>query len=140
MMQWHQFLVEIESESIGRVLKLDYIKGDKWRGIDLLVFDSYHWWHYHKPQQPYVYKHISIGAFISYRLVSYSCVGYNVELKMYVCRWDYMQVGRKTYQNLDRKVAFKIALEHWAGWIDQNIDPAKTKVFYQGISPSHYGR
>ena len=56
MMQWHQFLVEIETESGGKALRLDHIKGDEWRGVDLLVFDSYHWWYYRKPNQPYVYK------------------------------------------------------------------------------------
>ncbi|KAL8167618.1 hypothetical protein V2J09_009117 [Rumex salicifolius] len=104
MMQWHQFLVEIEKESKGRLLVLDYIKGDGWRDADLLVFDSYHWWYYKKPNQP----------------------------------WDFMEVEGKTYSRLNRTVALKIALENWERWIDHNVDHCKTRVFYQGISPSHY--
>lgn len=54
-MEWHQFLVDIDKEKIGRVLKLDSIKGgDAWKDFDLLVFDSWHWWFYKSPQQPYV--------------------------------------------------------------------------------------
>ena len=42
MMQWYQFLVDIDKEKIGRVLKLDSIKGHAWKNIDVLVFDSWH--------------------------------------------------------------------------------------------------
>ncbi|GMH24901.1 hypothetical protein Nepgr_026744 [Nepenthes gracilis] len=47
------FLVDVDKETVGRVLKLDSIKGgDAWRGNDVLVFDSWHWWFYRPPQQP----------------------------------------------------------------------------------------
>lgn len=35
----------------GRVLKLDSIKnGDSWKGFNMLVFNSWHWW-VHKGRQ-----------------------------------------------------------------------------------------
>ncbi|KAK2967242.1 hypothetical protein RJ640_002069, partial [Escallonia rubra] len=52
--------------------------------------------------------------------------------------WDYIQVGNKIYKDMDRMVAFETALNTWAGWVDSNIDPTKTRVFFQGVSPSHY--
>ncbi|XP_047259389.1 protein trichome birefringence-like 39 [Capsicum annuum] len=38
-------LVDIEVESVGRVLKLDSIKsGQIWREFDLLIFNTWLWW------------------------------------------------------------------------------------------------
>ncbi|KAH9625726.1 hypothetical protein KSS87_007922 [Heliosperma pusillum] len=53
-MQWHQFLVDIDEEKIGQILKLNSIKGgNAWKEFDLLVFDSWHWWFYKPPNQPW---------------------------------------------------------------------------------------
>lgn len=52
--------------------------------------------------------------------------------------WDYIEVDGKIIKDMDRMVAFERALKTWAGWVDANIDPTKTSVFFQGISPSHY--
>ncbi|CAN6163849.1 unnamed protein product [Urochloa humidicola] len=52
--------------------------------------------------------------------------------------WDYMQDGNNRYRDMDRLTAFSKGLTTWARWVDANVDASKTKVFYQGISPSHY--
>ncbi|RVW25737.1 Protein trichome birefringence-like 38 [Vitis vinifera] len=51
---------------------------------------------------------------------------------------DYMSEGTKLYKDMDRLTAFYKGLSTWASWVDLNIDPSKTKVFFQGISPTHY--
>ncbi|CAL9751125.1 unnamed protein product [Musa acuminata subsp. burmannicoides] len=99
------YLVDIVSEPIGRVLKLDSIQsGSAWLGVDVLVFNTWHWWTHKGSSQP----------------------------------WDYVQDGDQVYRDMDRLVAFNKGLTTWAKWVDSNIDPAATKVFFQGISPTHY--
>ncbi|KAK4487730.1 hypothetical protein RD792_005615 [Penstemon davidsonii] len=52
--------------------------------------------------------------------------------------WDFVQYGNTIVKDMDRLVAFSRGLTTWGRWVDQNVDPSKTKVFFQGISPSHY--
>ncbi|KAI3411484.1 PMR5N domain-containing protein [Psidium guajava] len=52
--------------------------------------------------------------------------------------WDYFQVGNKTVKDMDHMEAYAIALTTWAKWIDTNIDPMKTQVFFQGAAAAHY--
>lgn len=47
------YIVDIVNENIGRVLKLDSISsGDAWLGMDVLVFNSWHWWVHTGRDQP----------------------------------------------------------------------------------------
>lgn len=99
------FLVDIVRENIGSVLKLDSIQqANSWKGMDVLVFNSWHWWTHRGNSQP----------------------------------WSYIQDGSKISQDMDRLVAFSKGLSTWAYWVDHNVDSRKTKVFFQGISPTHY--
>ena len=53
-------------------------------------------------------------------------------------RWDYVQVGNTVKKDMDRLEAFYQGLTTWARWVEMNVDPSKTKVIFQGISPTHY--
>ncbi|KAI4342450.1 hypothetical protein MLD38_027077 [Melastoma candidum] len=99
------FLVDVVQEKIGRILKLDSIdNGNAWKGYDILVFNSWHWWLHKGSKQP----------------------------------WDYIQSGKTIRKDMDRVVAFKEGLRTWSKWVDANINPSATEVFFQGISPTHY--
>ncbi|KAK9150475.1 hypothetical protein Syun_008784 [Stephania yunnanensis] len=51
--------------------------------------------------------------------------------------WDFMQHGGKMMDDLPLERAFQIAMKTWADWIDRNVDPAETTVFFRSISPEH---
>ncbi|XP_050248872.1 protein trichome birefringence-like 43 isoform X1 [Quercus robur] len=104
MLMRNAFLVDIEHKRYGRVLKLDKLGYEKtWDGIDVLIFNTWHWWRHTGREQP----------------------------------WDFIQEGKHLQRDMDRLAAYEEVLKTWARWVDTNVDPEKTKVFFQGISPDH---
>ncbi|KAF5197030.1 trichome birefringence-like [Thalictrum thalictroides] len=99
------YLVDMVKENVGTVLKLDSIEtGKAWLGMDMLIFNTWHWWTHTGSGQP----------------------------------WDYMEEGGKLIKDMNRLIAFYKGLTTWGRWVDRSVDPSKTKVFFQSISPVHY--
>ncbi|KAL0673924.1 hypothetical protein Bca4012_001905 [Brassica carinata] len=106
------YLVDISKEDVGRVLNLGTIEGgaDVWKDMDILVFNSWHWW---------LHKGVQSQGFIPYT-------------------WDFIRNGSSLIRDMDRLDAFNKGLTTWAQWVDQNVNISQTRVFFQGISPTHY--
>ncbi|WCJ34035.1 Protein trichome birefringence [Euphorbia peplus] len=51
---------------------------------------------------------------------------------------DYYQEGSHVYNELNVLEAFRKALTTWARWVDHNVNPTKSLVFFRGYSASHF--
>ncbi|XP_047941967.1 protein trichome birefringence-like [Salvia hispanica] len=51
---------------------------------------------------------------------------------------DYYQQGSHVYSELNVLEAFRRAMKTWGRWVDANVDPRKSLVFFRGYSASHY--
>ncbi|KFK44758.1 hypothetical protein AALP_AA1G299000 [Arabis alpina] len=100
------YIVDISKERVGDVLNLGAIDGgaNQWKNMDVLIFNSWHWW---------THKGNAQG-------------------------WQYIRDGSSLVRDMNRLDAFYKGLSTWARWVDQNVDTTKTRVFFQGISPTHY--
>lgn len=49
-----------------------------------------------------------------------------------------MQEGGKLYKDMNRYVAYYKGMTTWSRWVNRFVDPSKTRVFFQGVSPVHY--
>ncbi|KAL7092671.1 hypothetical protein ACP275_12G178000 [Erythranthe tilingii] len=51
--------------------------------------------------------------------------------------WGSFANGEEGYEELDAPVSYKLGLKTWANWVDSNVNPNKTKVFFTTMSPTH---
>ncbi|CAM8930131.1 unnamed protein product [Rhodiola kirilowii] len=54
--------------------------------------------------------------------------------------WGSFSNGEEGSEELDAPVAYRIGLKTWANWIDSNVNPNKSRVFFTTMSPTHMRR
>ncbi|CAN8237122.1 unnamed protein product [Cochlearia groenlandica] len=87
-------------------LRLDLVgkSSEQYKGADIIVFNTGHWWTHEKTSK---------GE-------------------------DYYQEGSNVYHELAVLEAFRKALTTWGRWIEKNVNPEKSLVFFRGYSASHF--
>ncbi|KAL6519468.1 Transducin (beta)-like 3 [Orobanche gracilis] len=51
--------------------------------------------------------------------------------------WGSFTNGEDRYEELDASVSYRLGIKTWANWVDSNINPNKTRVFFTTMSPTH---
>ncbi|GKV06043.1 hypothetical protein SLEP1_g17977 [Rubroshorea leprosula] len=51
--------------------------------------------------------------------------------------WGSFANGPEGYEVLDAPVAYRLSLKTWANWVDSNVNPNKTRIFFVTMSPTH---
>ncbi|CAH8350985.1 unnamed protein product [Eruca vesicaria subsp. sativa] len=105
------FLVQ-ENEIVDKkgtkkeTLRLDLVgkSSEQYKGADIIVFNTGHWWTHEKTSK---------GE-------------------------DYYQEGSNVYHELAVLEAFRKALTTWGRWVEKNVNPNQSLVFFRGYSASHF--
>lgn len=56
----------------------------------------------------------------------------------FIDRGCYFQVGNSVKLGMSIATAFRTALNTWASWVDNMINPNRTHVFFRTFEPSHW--
>uniref|UniRef100_N1QXI9 Trichome birefringence-like C-terminal domain-containing protein n=1 Tax=Aegilops tauschii TaxID=37682 RepID=N1QXI9_AEGTA len=81
-------------------------------------------------------KHAKNWVSVDY-LVFNTYIWWLSALDMKVLKKGSFDEGATEYEEVDRPVAYSEVLKTWAKWVDRNIDPNSTTVFFMGMSPNH---
>ena len=53
-------------------------------------------------------------------------------------RGCYFQIGDKVNKSMSIEDGFKVALRTWREWVDKELDPKRSAVFFRTYSPTHF--
>ena len=126
-------------------LRLDIIDRafPRYKNADIIIFNTGHWWTHDKTslgwaQQSTAWftEHLQfIHPAFHLQFIPFIVLSI---FKMWWYRKDYYQEGNRVYSELDVHDAYRRALNTWAKWVDSNVNPKETTVFFRGYSASHF--
>ncbi|KAL2925036.1 Protein trichome birefringence-like 42 [Bienertia sinuspersici] len=101
-------VLKAKHKSSKNVVVLDKVSpnSDQWRGADIMVFNSGHWWSHTGKSKS----------------------------------WDLFEYKGELIEEMSLELAYERAMKTWANWIQKNVDPQKTTVFFRSISAEHKSR
>ncbi|KAL4387713.1 hypothetical protein GQ457_09G030650 [Hibiscus cannabinus] len=119
---WAPFLVQSNSDNpdmhsvLNRIIMPGTIKnhGKNWKDVDYLVFNTYIWW-----------MNTNTMKVLEMFLLD-SCN-----------KRGSFDKGDAEYDEIDWPIAYKRVLSTWSKWVNKNVNPNRTTVFFSSMSPLH---
>ena len=79
----------------------------------------------------FIYFIIIMTCEIKLKTYEYKCNTLNIH------RWGSFENGEEGYVEFDTPIAYTMGLKTWANWVDSNVNPNMTRVFFTTMSPTH---
>ena len=156
---WAPFLVESNSDNPKihsiehRIIRPDRIEGHAkyWKDVDYLIFNTYIWWMNTADMKVRSVHSIITHSFLlcsinSQLIPDWKCIA-SLHLSA-IKHWDHvlsmLNFCRRPnsrywsqHDEVPRIEAYGRVFKTWSEWLNNNIDPARTSVFFMTISPLH---
>ncbi|KAJ6987327.1 hypothetical protein NC653_020542 [Populus alba x Populus x berolinensis] len=124
---WAPFLVESNSDAVSnrnghsdRVIMPESISkhGDDWKNVDYLIFNTYIWW----MTSIYTKHNQEVDSLL---------------VELWKRRGGSFVEGPMEYDEVELPIAYERVLRTWAKWVEENVDPKHSSVFFSSMSPTH---
>ena len=59
------------------------------------------------------------------------------EMMLIIIKYASVEYGDEIYQDMEKLSAYEMALKTWSDWLENHVNPNKTRVFFVSLSPAH---
>lgn len=133
---WAPFLLESNSDDAiihrvsDRVVRKGSINrhGRHWKGVDIMVFNTYLWW-----MTGLNFKILYVVS----KTLPISSHLFCTDNYASTCRQGSFDDQVQNIAEVSTEVAYRMGMKSMLRWVNRNMDPNKTRVFFTSMSPSH---